>query len=51
MTHISRSDKLESYSKSISIIPMTENKVLFTVFLLTIENKRDDRIIWEPGKV
>ncbi|MEK6647464.1 MAG: hypothetical protein AABY84_12410 [Candidatus Firestonebacteria bacterium] len=44
-------DKLESYSKSISINPyMTENKVLFTVFLLTIENKRDDRIIWEPGK-
>ena len=44
-------DKLETHSKSISTNPyMTENKVLFSVFLLTIDNKRDDKITWEPGK-
>ena len=44
-------NKLEGMSKSISTNPfLSENKIFFTIFSLTIENNRKDKISFDPVK-
>lgn len=44
-------DKLEGLSKTLSTNPfVNENKMFFTVFLITIENNRKDKIYFDPLK-